>query len=227
VQARDLLGIFLPHLSDGEVKRRLSDWDCNYAPDSTEATLFTRFYRAVMLEVFGQGEDDGGIGWRRMLYLCSRAGFSMMVVTSIDRLLHQETSRWWHHRDKGEMIRRAASTLEGEQDQPWSTTNAFSFTNRFVGAKLVGRALGFHTAELPMPGCHATPFQGHLLKAARRETTFAPSYHFVTDMGTDEAHTNLPGGPSESTFSKWYKSDIPLWRAGKYKVLEPVGEGTD
>jgi penicillin amidase len=224
LQARDLLGIFLPHLPDGEVKRRFSDWDCNYAPDSMEATLFSRFYRAVMLEVFGQGEDDGGIGWRRMLYLCSRTGFSMMVVTSIDHLLHQETSRWWHHRDKGEMIRRAAATLEDEPDQPWSKTNAFSFTNRFVGAKIVGRALGFHTGELPMPGCHATPFQGHLLRSARRETTFAPSYHFVTDMGTDEAHTNLPGGPSESTFSKWYKSDIPLWCEGRYKVLGLVGE---
>ena len=225
LQARDLLGIFLPHLPDGEVKQRLEDWDYNYAPESTEATLFTRLYRAVLLEVFGQGEEDGGIGWRRMLYLSSRAGYSMMVVTSIDHLLHRETSRWWHHRDKGEMIRRAAATLEGKEDQPWSELNAFSFTNRFVGAKIVGRALGFHTAQLPMPGCHATPFQGHLLRAARRETTFAPSYHFVTDMGTDESWTNLPGGPSESTFSKWYKSDIPLWCEGKYKRLALVGEG--
>ncbi len=43
-------------------------------------------------------------------------------------------------------------------------------------------------------------------------------------MGTDEAHTNLPGGPSESTFSKWYKSDISLWCEGRYKVLELAGE---
>ncbi|MCA9099942.1 MAG: penicillin acylase family protein, partial [Planctomycetales bacterium] len=219
VQARDLLAIFLPQLPDGKVKRRLAAWDCNYAPESTEATLFTRLYRAVLLEVFGQGEEEGGIGWRRMLYLSSRAGFSMMVVTMIDRLLHRDDSQWWRHRDKGEMIRRAAASLDGQVDQPWSKTNAFNFTNRFVGAKIVGRALGFHTADLPMPGCHATPFQGHLLRAARRETTFAPSYHFVTDMGTDEAWTNLPGGPSESTFSKWYKSDIPLWSAGKYKRL--------
>ncbi|MEZ6068707.1 MAG: penicillin acylase family protein [Pirellulales bacterium] len=73
VQARDLLAIFLPQLPDGKVKRRLAAWDCNYAPESTEATLFTRLYRAVLLEVFGQGEEEGGIGWRRMLYLSSRA----------------------------------------------------------------------------------------------------------------------------------------------------------
>jgi penicillin G amidase len=74
---------------------------------------------------------------------------------------------------------------------------------------------------MALPGCHATVFQGHLLKAARRETTFAPSYHFVTDMSTDEAWTNLPGGPSESRVSGWYKNDIPLWHSGQYKRLAP------
>ena len=73
-----------------------------------------------------------------------------------------------------------------------------------------------------MRGCHATPFQGHLLRAAKRETTFAPSYHFVTDLAAQEAWTNLPGGPSESWFSRWYKSDIPRWLAGEYKRLAPA-----
>jgi len=70
-----------------------------------------------------------------------------------------------------------------------------------------------------MRGCFATPFQGHLLRVARRESTFAPSYHFTTDMTTDEVYTNLPGGPSESRFSRWYKSDIPRWMNGEYKRL--------
>ena len=79
--------------------------------------------------------------------------------------------------------------------------------------------LGFHTREMPLPGCHATPFQGHLLTTARRETSFAPSYHFVTDLGTDEAWTNLPGGPSESRFSPFYKNDVIRWQTGTYKRL--------
>ena len=83
----------------------------------------------------------------------------------------------------------------------------------------MGRVLGFHTGQMPMPGCHATPFQGHLLITAKRETTFAPSYHFVTDLGTDEAWTNLPGGPSESRFSPFYKTDIVRWQHGTYKRL--------
>lgn len=220
LQARDLLEVFLPHLPDGELKDRLSAWDCSYPPESLEATLFTRLYRRVLLEIFGQPE--GGIGWRRMLYLCTRAGFSIPVVTAIDNLLHQEQSRWWAGRDKGELIRRAAEKMAGEPEIPWGMMNAFKFTNRFFEGQLVGRALGFHSADMPMPGCHATPFQGHLLRVATRESTFAPSYHFVTDLGTDEAWTNMPGGPSESRFSRWYKSDIPRWVAGHYKRLAPM-----
>ena len=76
-----------------------------------------------------------------------------------------------------------------------------------------------HTAEMALPGCYATPFQGHLLRTATHEASFAPSYHFVTDMGSDEAWTNLPGGPSESSVSGYYKNDIPRWRSGQYKRL--------
>jgi penicillin amidase len=225
MQARDVLEIFLPCLPPGEIRDRLASWDCGYGPKSLEATLFSRFYRNVLLEIFGHGTSERtGLGWRRMLYLCSRVGFSMMVVTCIDRLLKKPDSLWWEGRDKSELIRRAAAALESEPDQAWGVTNAFSFTNRFIESQFVGRALGFHTSELPMRGCHATPFQGHLLRAATRETTFAPSYHFVTDLGTSQAWTNLPGGPSESWLSRWYKNDISSWLDGTYKTLtaDPV-----
>src|SRR5690606_18865032 len=83
LQARDLLQIFLPHMDDGPLKERLAAWDCSYHPESLEATLFARLYRNVLLEIFGQDpHTHGGIGWRRMLYLCSRTGFSMMIVTN-------------------------------------------------------------------------------------------------------------------------------------------------
>ena len=61
------------------------------------------------------------------------------------------------------------------------------------------------------------PLRAH--PTATRESTFAPSYHFVTDMGSAEAWTNLPGGPSESRFSKYYKIDIQRWCDGEFKRL--------
>lgn len=220
-QARDLLAVLLPLLPEGPLRERLSRWDLRYAPISTDATRFTELYRHVLLEIFGHDTAEGGIGWRRMLYLSSRAGFSIMVVVAIDRLLQESESLWWQGRDKQELVRRAAQRAAAEPERPWAAVNHFRFTNRFLESDFVGRALGFHTADLPMPGCHATLFSGHVLKSARRETTFAPSYHFVTDLGRDEAWTNLPGGPSESRFSGFYTSDIPLWTSGRYKRLAP------
>ena len=123
LQARDLLEVFLPALPEGGVKDRLTAWDCGYGPESLEATIFSRLYRNVLLEIFGQ--DTGqhrGLGWRRMLYLCSRVGFAMPVVTSLDRLLKKPDSRWWEGRDKEQLIRKAAAPLGRsrpavEQDQ--------------------------------------------------------------------------------------------------------------
>ncbi|MFT5523968.1 MAG: penicillin amidase [Pirellulaceae bacterium] len=216
VQARDLLAISLPHLPASPVKERFENWDYNYAPESTEATLFLRFYRNVMMELLG---CDHGVGWRRMLYLCTRAGYSQMLLTTADRLLARENSYWLQGRDKGEIFRIAAKKIESEEDKPWSEVNYFHFTDRFFGNHRVGRMLGFNSRRYPMPGCHATPFQGHVLQTATRETTFAPSYHFVTDMSTDHAWTNIPGGPSESRFSSYYNNDISRWLTGEYKKL--------
>jgi penicillin amidase len=148
-------------------------------------------------------------------------GYSSLVLTAADRTLRKVTSGWWKTRDKGDLIRRAARRALAEPVQPWSAVNSFHFTNRFIDGGRAGRLLGFRSPPVAMPGCHATPFQGHLLTTATRESTFSPSYHFVTDLGKDQAWTNLPGGPSESRFSKWYKSDVERWLNGKYKRLEP------
>ncbi len=97
VQARDLLPVLLALVNDCPLKQKLSAWDCRYTPTSTEATLFQHFYRHVVLQIFG---NEQGIGWRRMFYLCTRMGFSTMVLTAIDRTLRKVTSAWWRGRSK-------------------------------------------------------------------------------------------------------------------------------
>jgi penicillin amidase len=218
LQARELLDVFLPHLPDSPLKQRLEAWDCCYRPESREATLFQRLYVHVIYEALGH---EQGVGWRRIVYLCTRIGYSMMVLIAADRILKNDNADWWRRHDKGECIRRAAERVAKEPEAPWSAINYFHFADRFFGSHQVGRMLGFKSRRYPMPGNHATPFQGHVLQTATRESTFAPSYHFVTDLATDEAWTNLPGGPSESRFSRYYKNDIPRWVAGQYKLLRP------
>ncbi len=218
LHADDMLRVLLPDLPDGEMKQKLMAWDRKFSPEQDEPTLFFRFYLAVMMELLGHRR---AIGWRRMLYLCSRSGYSLMVLTAADRLLQRVKSHWWKDDEKQALIRRAAARALARPLQRWSEVNNFHFTDRFFGGRQVGRLLGFDSRRLPMPGCHATLFYGHVLQTATRETTFAPSYHFVTDMATSEAWTNLPGGPSENRFSNYYRSDIARWLAGEYKRLVP------
>ena len=218
LQADQLLEVFLPHIPSGSLRDLLVEWDRNYTPDSQAATMFQHLYRHILLEIFGHKE---GIGWRRMFYLCTRMGYSTMILAALDRLLLKKESLWWNVRDKGRMIRQAAIRAEQEEPIPWGEANSFHFANRFFESESVGRLLGFHSSKKAMPGCQATVFQGHLLASATRESSFAPSYHFVTDMGTNEAWTNLPGGASESRFSKWYRTDLDRWLAGEYRRLRP------
>ena len=225
LQARDLLSVFLPHMEEGELKNRLTAWDCRYESELEEPTIFQRLYINVIMEVCGQ---EHILGWRRALYICTRAGYSTMVLAAIDRLLMTDDSPLWTDVDKGALIRKAVSRLESKfKPVPWRTVNNFQFINRFFGSRRVGRLLGFDSKRIPMPGCHATPFQGHVFQTATREQTFAPSYHFVADLSTDEAWTNLPGGPSESRFSKFYLSDMARWVNGEYKKLQSAGLHTN
>ena len=84
----------------------------------------------------------------------------------------------------------------------------------------IPKFLGFDRGPITIIGSLATPHQGQIFESAGRLTTFAPSYRMVSDLSTDEIHTNLAGGPSDRRFSKWYCSDLENWRNGKYKKID-------
>lgn len=218
VQARTVLPMLLPHLPDGEIKERLGNWDFSFDIDSKEAVWYQRLYINLIIEVFGH---EKAIGWRRIIYLCTRGGYSNMIMTLADRVLMNEKSVWWHGRSRAELVQTAYEHVLAQPEQTWGEFNYFHFSDRFFGRRTAGRLLGFDSGKQPMPGCAATPFQGHVFKTAKHEQTFAPSYHFITEMNTREAWTNLPGGPSESRFSRYYKSDVERWKKGEYKRLSP------
>lgn len=221
LHARKMLPRFLPWVPDGDMKDRLADWDFSFDIESREAVFFQRLYINLIIELFGH---EKAIGWRRIIYLCTRGGFSNMIMTLADRVILNDESIWWHGRDKSELVRKAYERTLEQPEQKWGEFNHFHFADRFFGRRRVGRLLGFDSPRQPMPGCAATPFQGHVFQTAKNEQTFAPSYHFVADLGTREAWTNLPGGPSESRFSRYYKSDVERWQKGEYKRLSPEQE---
>jgi penicillin amidase len=84
--------------------------------------------------------------------------------------------------------------------------------------------LGFDYGPVELPGNRATVVQGGIFISHDRQTTFTPSWRFLTDLGRDEALTALAGGPSGRRFSRWYTTDVQRWLAGKYKSLAPEEE---
>jgi penicillin amidase len=85
--------------------------------------------------------------------------------------------------------------------------------------------LGFDYGPVGLRGGRATIHQGQLYRSGGRQTSFAPSYRLVTDLGTREARTCLAGGPSDRRFSRWYTHGVEDWLAGRFKTLTPTRPG--
>jgi len=79
--------------------------------------------------------------------------------------------------------------------------------------------LGIDLGPVSIKGGRATVHQGQLMRSRGRLMACGPSYRFVTDLGTDELHSTLPGGPSDRRFSPWYGNGLKEWFRGDYQIL--------
>lgn len=213
-QARRLLPFLLPHVPPGPEREMLESWDLRYTPESKAATLFEHMYRAVLIEVFG----EGGLGRAWMQYLIDETPLLVLLFGFFDDVLCREDSLWLPAERRDEILAQGVRAGLDQPIEPWGRTNAIVFQNIFFGGRLP-RFLGFDIGPHPLPGGRATVHQGSKLRYAGRTTSFGPCYHFVTDLSIDESWTNLPGGPSESRFSRRYATDLPRWRRGEYKRI--------
>ena len=217
-QAHDLVPLLTEHLDDSPEVKLLREWNGSFNSSSKQAAIYHHLYHEVIREIFGKAE---GLGKARIDFLTSLEGYIVMMVAVFDRTLPKSESWWWKDRDKGEMIRAAWRRALDKVDAntTWDDVNQFQFADRFIGSCSLARWLGIESRVEGMPGNHSTVFQGHVTFKDGRLSSFSPAYHFIVDMGSEEAHTNLAGGPRENPFSKYYKSDLLRWRKGEYKRL--------
>ncbi len=218
IQARELMAVLRPLLPDTEDGRLLRDWDLRYDPASRGATLFERFYRELLVAVFGAG----GLGEDVIRHLLSGTGIFIDFYDNFDRVILDQDSPWYalrdDGRDRGVLFRAAFDAACGEPVPPWGEVNQVTLTHIFFAGKLP-RFLGFDRGPVPLRGGRATPHQGQIYRSGGRDTSFAPSYRLIVDLGDDQAHTCLPGGASDRRFSKWYCSELDAWLEGRYKTL--------
>ena len=214
-QAESFMAILSPLLSNSKQAAILKNWNFEYSADSEGASLFDRFYKQLYHDVFG----NHGFGADAVDYIDKHTGMFNDFYINFDRILLSENSSWFGGRTREELFAQAAEKALKSTPEKWGDSRKVIMKNIVFDGKLP-KFLGFDRGPITIIGSLATPHQGQIFESANRLTTFAPSYRMVSDLSTDEIHTNLAGGPSDRRFSKWYCSDLENWITGKYKKID-------
>jgi len=218
LQAEALMETWRPLLPDSLAGRLLARWDLRYDVESRGATLFEEVYHEVLRRVCG----DRLFGREAWDALVEETAILADYYHLFDRVLLSDDAFWWGDDGRETVLREILSEHLTQIDpyhvMPWGRRRRVTMDNIFFNGKLP-RFLGFDHGPIALPGNRATVIQGGIFTAHGRTTTFAPSWRFITDMGTQTVRTVLAGGPSGSRFSRWYTTDVERWLKGGYKTI--------
>jgi penicillin amidase len=219
LQAEAFMEIWRPLLPDSLAGRLLATWDRRYDIDSRGATLFEEVYHELVRRICG----DRLFGREAWDTIVDETAVLADYYHLFDRVLFSEDPFWWGVSGRETVLSKVFAELLNQVDpfhvMPWGRRRRVEMTNIFFDGKLPG-IFGFDHGPIALPGNRATVVQGGLFTAHGRTTSFAPSWRFITDMGTDTVQTVLAGGPSGNRFSKWYTSDVERWLLGEYKTIQ-------
>tara|TARA_R110000868_G_scaffold136049_11_gene348849 strand:+ start:8813 stop:11026 length:2214 start_codon:yes stop_codon:yes gene_type:complete len=224
LQAESFLEIFEGDFPQTPLGKSLSQWDRCYNLESVEAALFEKFYRTLLIEVFG----DNFFGKDSFEFLHNETSTITDYYYLFDQILlsdNDEVLELWFGGAKKRKelfhicLSRTLSQSNSYQLLPWGETNTISMDHLFFQGKLP-KFLGFDQPKLGLPGGRATVVQGAVYKAHGRASSFAPSWRMIADMNDNKIHTVLAGGVSDRRFDSSYKSEISNWLAGRYKIIQ-------
>jgi len=214
--AARFMSVLEPLLPKGAQADVLRAWDRRYDPDSHGASLFERLYRQLVAEVFG-----GALGDDVVRSLDAETSILTGFYAAFDSVLLDEHSAWFGADGRDAVFRRVAAKALGDPAPRWGERQRFTMRHLMLGGRLPFSRLGFDHGPLTLRGGRATIHQGQVFRLAGRDTTWAPSYRLITDLGEPAARTTLAGGPSDRRFSRWYKSEVGDWLEGRFKTLTP------
>ncbi len=217
IQAEKFMKILRPLLPDTKQGQILSTWDLTYTPDSKGAYLFEQVYWKLIETVIG---DTGGLDQGTISHLITETGIFIDFYENVDQILLSNDSVWFDGKERDAIYKNVASEALDISVYAWGEKNTIVMQHLLFGGKFP-RFLGFDVGPIPVRGGRATPHQGQVYRSSDRATSFLPSYRFIVDFAFDGALTNLPGGPTDRRFSKWYTSDLDNWLNGGFKILTP------
>lgn len=217
--AERFMPLLRPLLPDTPAGRLVAGWDLRYDRDSRAATLFEEVYLEMKRRVFG----DSLLGPDRWQALEEQTGFLAFYHHLFDRILLENDLSWWGEGGREAVLRDVLARVLGPELDPsrverWGVRQRVLMRNLLLGGRLP-RWFGFDHGPIELAGCRGTIVQGGVNTVGGRQSSFAPSWRFITDLGEDRAATVLAGGPSARRFSRWYRTDVERWLEGRYKAL--------
>ncbi len=217
LQAEKYFEIIRPLIPDSPTGRVLSNWDLKYDRNSIGATLFEEFYNDLLKEVFGHNMFGEKV-WK---YVIDETGLVVDFYRNFDEILLNSNASIWFN-DKNllfkKVLEKTLSRFSANQIRTWGSQRKVMIKNIFFDGKLPA-FFGFDKGPLGLEGNRATIVQGAVYRAHGRQTTFCPSYRFISDLGTNKVETVLAGGASDRRFSPWYANDLDNWYNFRYKTL--------
>jgi penicillin amidase len=225
-QAALFMEVLRPLIPDTPAGRLLRAWDLRYEPDSRAAVLFELFYSRLLREVFGMGLLGAD------LWDSQAAGTDLLAnhFHLFDRCLLGQEQVWYGAEGRDVVWRRIIAAVLKETPlaavAPWGRHQRVVLRNQVFSGKL-GRLLGAGYGPVSIPGCRASIAQGSVFHVQGRLVALSQSHRYYTDLGTDQAETALPGGPSGNFWSRYYRCDLARWRKHQYKTLAAEGPARD
>ncbi len=203
----------LPSTANAEI---LKKWDFKYDVSSVGATIFENIYHELIRVVFG----ENGMGSEVIDHMFNETPLFAELYGFFDEILLKENSSWFGNKSREELFKTAIERGVNKKAVRFGKTRRMHIVNMFFGGKFP-KVLGFDYGPIELFGSRATISQGERFKFAGRQSSFAPSFRMICDFSEDVLHINVPGGPSDGRFSKYYKTMIKEWLTGEYTVLKP------
>ena len=209
----EIIHPLLPSTENGDI---LKQWDRIYDSASLGATLFERIYLELLKLVFG----ENGMGVDVVETMITDTAMFAVLHGNFDQVLLKDASAWFPDQPREEIYRKAIDRGLSKPAVSYGQTRKIYIPNILFGGKLP-KLFGFDYGPYEHIGSRATIPQSQIFKALGYSTTFAAAYRMITDMDNEELLNNLPGGPSDRRFSKYYKMGLAEWISARYHVYKP------
>ena len=209
----EIIKPLLPSTENGEILR---NWDRRYDAASLGATLFERIYRELLKLVFG----ENGMGVDVVGHMITDTSMFAMLHGNFDQVLLKETSAWFADQSREQIYQMAIDRGLSKPAIPYGQTRKIYIQNIFFGGKLP-KIFGFDYGPYEHIGSRATIPQSQIFKAMGQSATFAATFRMIADLDNDELLNNVPGGPSDRRFSKYYIPGVNDWINAKYHIFKP------